>query len=121
MKFLLVTKEDAIVEAARKAYGTHYELRHCQSWEEALEKAEGVDLMFVDLIATLREEGRIQGYEDFAHAKMAHEVAAAIPLVVIAAPPEYELDAMVGWPNFVFAMVKRPITDRFFRMASGWV
>lgn len=121
MKFLLVTKDEAIVSAAKAAYGTHYELRVHEDWETALEQCAGIDLMFVDLVATLREEGRIQGYEDFAHAKMAHERAAVIPLVVIAPPPDYDLDAMVGWPNFVMAMVKRPITDRFFRMASGWV
>lgn len=121
MKFVLVTHDEEIIAAAQKAYGTHYELKVCSDWNVAMSDLDGVDLMFVDLLATLKEPGRIQGYEEFAMAKMTDEKASRIPLVVFAPPSDYELDAMVGWPNFVFAMVRRPITDRLFRQASGWV
>lgn len=121
MKFLLVTKDKDVAAAAATAYGTHYGLLVYEEWSEALNHCEGVDMIFVDLVATLKEPGKIEGYEQFAFAKMAHDVAAPIPLVVIAPPSDYELDAMVGWPNFLFAMVRRPVTERLFRQASGWV
>ena len=121
MNFVLVTKDQAIVEAAKNAYGTHYGLKVFETWAPALENLQGVDLMFVDILATLTEAGRIEGYEAFAAAKMAHETAGPVPLVVIAAPSDYEMDAMVGWPGFIFAMVRRPITEKLFRQASGWV
>ncbi|MBN8690713.1 MAG: hypothetical protein J0L72_07970 [Armatimonadetes bacterium] len=121
MKFVLVTKEKEIILAAEKAYGTHYQLKVHDHWGPALEDASDADLMFVDLIATLTEPGKIKGYEDFAEAKMSHEKSCGTPLVVFAPPADYELDSMVGYPNFLFAMVRRPITDRFFRQASGWV
>jgi len=121
MKFVLVTKDAQIEEAAQNAYRGRDELLVYQDWAEALEAAGNADLMFVDLIATLRQAGKIEGYEEFAYAKMQHEKAATIPLVVIAPPAEYELDGMVGWPNFVFAMVRRPVQERLFRQASGWV
>lgn len=121
MKFILVSHDKEIIQAARKAYGNHYALDVFDGWEAALESCEGVDLMFVDLISTLKEPGKIEGYEDFAHAKMGHASASKIPLVVFAPPADYELDAMVGYPNFVFAMVRRPVQERLFRQASGWV
>lgn len=121
MNFVLVTKDAAIAEAAAKAYGTHYGLKVYEDWREALENLEGVDLMFMDLIAALEEPGKVEGYEQFASAKMAHPVGADIPLVVFQPPADYEIDAMVGWPDFVFAMVRRPVTERLFRQASGWV
>ncbi len=121
MKFVLVTKDKEVAAAAATAYGSHYGLAVYEEWKDALNACEGADLLFVDLIATLKESGKVEGYEEFAFAKMAHEVAKTTPLVVIAPPPEYELDAMVGWPNFLFAMVRRPVTERLFRQASGWV
>lgn len=121
MTFALISKKPEIVAMAKSAYGSHYCLKVFGDWQSALEASEGTDLMFVDLVSTLTEPGRIQGYEDFAHAKMAHPVASGIPLVVIQPPQDYELDAMVGWPNFVFAMVRQPVSERLFRQASGWV
>ena len=121
MKFVLVTRDKDIAAAAATAYGSHYTLSVFEDWSEALNHTAGVDMIFVDLIATLKEPGKIEGYEQFAFAKMAHEEASPIPLVVIAPPSDYELDAMVGWPNFLFAMVRRPVTERLFRQASGWV
>lgn len=79
------------------------------------------DLMFVDLLATLREPHKIEGYEEFAMGKMAHETARDVPLVLISPPDDYELDFMAGWPNFVFAHVRRPVTYKIFRRASTWV
>lgn len=121
MTFALISKNPEIVAMAKSAYGTHYCLKVFSEWQAALEDSDGTDLMFVDLVSTLVDPGRIKGYEDFAHAKMGHPVAAAIPLVVIQPPHDYDLDAMVGWPNFVFAMVKQPVSERLFRQASGWV
>lgn len=121
MKFVLVTRDESIIQAAKTAYGTHYELRLFDHWQEALEASGDANLIFVDLIATLKEPGKIDGYEEFALAKMSHPEAKPIPLVVIAPPNDYELDSMVGWPDFLFAMVRRPVTDRLFRQASGWV
>lgn len=121
MRFVLVTGDSSVAKAAEGAYGTHYELQIYSDWGAALENCKGANLIFVDLLATLNEPGKIQGYEEFAHAKMGHPVASEIPLVVIAPPADYELDAMVGWPGFVFAMVRRPVSERIFRQASGWV
>jgi ureidoglycolate hydrolase len=38
-----------------------------------------------------------------------------------AGPEGYELDFMVGWPNFVFANVRKPVTYKIFRRASTWI
>ncbi len=121
MKFVLVTEDDAITSAAKKAYGDHYGLKVFSHWKDGLEACDGADLLFVDLVSTLKEPGKIEGYEEFAQQKMSHPVANTVPLVVIAPPMDYELDAMVGWPNFLFAMVRRPVDERLFRQASGWV
>lgn len=121
MKFLLVTKEKEMEEAARKGFHPSDELIVYENWEEALENSEGSDMMFVDLIATLKEPHKIAGYEDFAAAKMDSAVANAIPLVLISAPDDYELDFMSGWPNFVFGHIRRPVTEKIFRRASTWI
>lgn len=52
---------------------------------------------------------------------MSHPVAAGIPLVLVAPPDGYELDFMAGWPDFVFAHIRRPVTAKIFRRASTWV
>lgn len=121
MKFVLITKDDAIGSAARAAFPPGDALLVFESWEDALDSAEGADLIFVDQIATLREPHKVAGYEAFATAKMAHEKASKVPLVLIAPPPEYEMDSVVGWPDFVFAHVRHPITDKTFRRAATWV
>jgi hypothetical protein len=121
MKFVLVTKEQEIVSAAQKAYGTHYQLSVYEDWIQALESCSDADALVVDLLATLEKPNKIDGYEKFALAKMAHDSAKTVPLIVISQPPEYELDSMVGWPNFLFAMVRRPVSERTFRQISGWV
>ena len=121
MKFLVITKDPEIEEAARKGFHPTDAMVSFADWKEALDKAAGVDMMFVDLVATLREPHKIAGYEDFANAKMLHAVAKDIPLVLIAAPDDYELDFMTGWPNFVFGHVRRPVTEKIFRRASTWI
>jgi hypothetical protein len=42
-------------------------------------------------------------------------------LVLIAAPDDYELDFMTGWPDFVFGHLRRPVTEKIFRRASTWI
>ncbi len=121
MKFLVITKDPEIEDAARKGFHPSDEMVAYADWVEALENAEGVDLMFVDLLATLNEPHKIAGYEEFAMAKMGHPVADVVPLVLFSPPDDYELDFMTGWPNFVFGHVRRPITEKIFRRASTWI
>lgn len=121
MKFLVITKDPEVEEAARKGFHPSDEMVAFADWSEALENCEGVDMMFVDLISTLIEPHKIAGYEEFAEAKMAHPVAKDIPLVLVAAPDDYELDFMTGWPNFVFGHVRRPVNEKIFRRASTWI
>jgi hypothetical protein len=121
MKFVLITREEAIVEAARLAFPPSDVLAVFADWAPALDACEGADLLFVDLVATLETPHRIAGYEKFAQAKMSHAVASTVPLVLIAPPADYELDFMSGWPDFVFAHVRRPVSDKTFRRASTWV
>jgi len=121
MKFVLITKDPEVAAAAREGFHPSDECLVFENWSDALNAAEGADLMFVDLIATLIEPNKIAGYEQFAHAKMDHPVAATTPLVLIAPPEEYELDFMAGWPNFVFGHVRRPVNYKIFRRASTWV
>ncbi len=106
---------------AREGIHPSDELVHFTNWKDALAACEGADLMFVDLIATLEEPGRIAGYESFAMAKMAHPTAAGVPLVVISPPTDYELDFMAGWPDFVLGHLQRPVNVKIFRRASTWV
>lgn len=121
MKFLLITKEKELEDAARKGFHPDDELLVFEDWEEALAQSDGVDMFFVDLVSTLKEPHKIAGYEDFAAAKMDSPVASGIPLVLISAPEDYELDFMSGWPNFVFGHIRRPVTDKIFRRASTWI
>lgn len=121
MKFVLVTKDRAIVKATEGAFQPDDELLVFDDWQQALESCGGADLIFVDLVATLETPHRIAGYEKFAHAKMAHPVAGPVPLVLIPQPENYSLDFVVGWPNFVFAHMRRPLTYKLFRRASTWV
>ncbi len=121
MKFVLVTKDPDIREATKGAFQPEDTLAVHDEWEKALDDCEGADLMFVDLLATLATPHKIAGYEAFAEAKMDHPVAGAVPLVLIGQPDDYELDFLVGYPNFVFANLRRPITFKVLRRASTWV
>ena len=121
MRFLLITNDDELRLLAREGLHPSDELQTRANWKEALEACADVDLMFVDLLATLDEPGRIAGYERFAMAKMDHPVASAVPLVLISPPEKYELDFMAGWPDFVLGHIQRPVTVKVFRRASTWV
>ncbi len=121
MKFVLLTNDSTMVESAKEGFHPSDTFESYEDVELALNACDGTDLLFVDLLATLDEPNKIAGYERFAHAKMAHEVAATVPLVLIAPPENYELDFMTGWPDFVFAHIRRPVSAKIFRRASTWV
>ena len=121
MKFVLITQDAEIEAAAREGFHPSDETLCFGSWSEALDHARGADLLFVDLVATLEEPHKIAGYERFAEAKMSHDEAKDIPLVLISPPDDYELDFMAGWPDFVFGHIQRPVTYKIFRRASTWV
>jgi len=121
MRFLLITKDDEMRAVAREGLHPSDDLVTHGKWAEALEACAGADMMFVDLIATLDEPGKIAGYERFATAKMGHPTASSVPVVLIGAPPDYELDFMAGWPDFVLGHIQRPVSVKLFRRASTWV
>lgn len=121
MRFVVVTKDKAIVTAAKEGFHPKDVVVPCPDWTEGLEACKKADMIFVDILATLSEPHKIAGYERFARAKMTHPVAVNTPLVVIAPDKDYELDFMSGWPDFVFAHLPRPIDCRVFRRASTWV
>lgn len=123
MKYVLLTKEEAIKDAflSPESFLPSDTLTVFEDWKEALDASSDADMIFVDLIATLNDPGKIAGYEEFAMAKMAHETAKDVPLVLIAAPADYDIDFMVGWPDFVFAQLQRPVTTKIFRRASTWI
>jgi hypothetical protein len=121
MKFVLVTKDKEMAAEAKKGFHPSDKLQVFAEWSEALDACKGADLLFIDLVATLEKPHKIAGYEKFGEAKMAHKHASVVPLVLISPPEGYELDFMVGWPNFVFANVRKPVTYKIFRRASTWV
>ena len=121
MRFVLITNDTDIAEAAQSAFPATDTLIVTDRWSDGLDSCDGADLIFVDLIAVLETPHKIAGYEKFAHAKMAHAKANHTPLVLISPAADYELDFMTGWPNFVFAHVRRPISDKIFRRAATWV
>lgn len=121
MKFVFITRDREIIKATKAAFQPEDETLIFDRWRAALDACEDADLLFVDLIATLDVPHKIAGYEKFAHEKMGHQVAASVPVVLIAQPDDYELDFIAGFPNFVFAHIRRPITYKILRRASTWV
>lgn len=121
MHFVLLTKDSDLVVAAKEGFHPSDTFASFEEWPAALDACQEADLLFVDLLATLDEPHKIAGYERFAQAKMVHEGAKDVPLVLIAPEDDYELDFMAGWPNFVFAHVRRPVNAKIFRRASTWV
>lgn len=121
MRFVLITKDESLIEAAKQGLHPSDQLDIYEDWGYGLEQCPGADLMFIDLLATLCRPHEIQGYEDFAEAKMANGGAASVPLVLIGAGESYKLDFMVGWPNFLVGHLQRPVDYRQFRRASTWV
>lgn len=121
MKFVVITQDQDVAEAACRGFDPADECRIHEEWPAGLDEAGDADMLFVNLLATLSEPHKIAGYEEFAAAKMAHPAANKVPLVLIAPPDEYDLDFMAGWPDFVFAHLRRPITYKVFRRASTWI
>jgi hypothetical protein len=123
MKYVIVTQDEEVAEAAKSpaAFPPMDKVIVCKDWQKALDQCDGADMIFVDLLATLDEPHKIAGYERFAHAKMNHEAAKDVPLVLIAAPKDYDIDFMVGWPDFMIGQLPRPVTDKLFRRASTWI
>jgi hypothetical protein len=123
MTYILVTRNPEIKDAflSPEAFLPSDTLKPFEDWQDALKETGGADMMFVDLISTLLEPNKIEGYEQFAEAKMADPAANEVPLVLIAAPADYELDFMVGYPDFVFAQIPQPVTAKIFRRASTWI
>ena len=121
MKFILITRDPEVEAAAREGFHPGDECLTFAEWRPALEACGDADLVFVDILATLEEPHKIAGYERFAVTKMEHPVAKDIPLVLIGAAPDYELDFMAGWPGFVLGHVPRPVSYKVFRRASTWV
>lgn len=123
MKFIVITQDEEMAAAAkaRNAFPPDDEVIVEGDWEKALGLCDGADLVFVDMVATLDEPHKVAGYERFAYAKMADPRAQGVPLVLIAPPDGYEMDFIAGWPDFVFAYLPRPVTEKIFRRASTWV
>ena len=61
MKFVLVTKDKEVVKATNGAFQPDDELLVFAAWEEALEACNDVDILFVDLIATLAVPHKVAG------------------------------------------------------------
>lgn len=121
MKFVLITADEEMVREAKEGFHPSDTFESHSDWEAGLNACEKADLLFVDLLATLEEPHKIAGYEKFAHAKMGHPIAKETPLVLISPPDDYDLDFMAGWPDFVYANVRRPINYKIFRRASTWI
>jgi hypothetical protein len=121
MKFVVITKDPRVREAAQEGFHPADRSEFYTDWREALEACFAADMLFVDLLAVLTEPHKIAGYEAFALAKMEHPIAKGVPLVLISVPPDYDLDFMVGWQGFVYGYVSRPVTYRIFRRASTWI
>lgn len=118
-RYILLSRDPAIAATAREALGA--EIAVLDRWQDALEAAAEAKVLIVDLIATLNPPHKIQGYEEFALAKMQHPTARGVPIVLISPPDDYELNAMIGWPDFLAANVRRPITRDLFRRVANWV
>lgn len=123
MKYVLLTQDSEIADAARSpsAFPPSDTLKVHKDGDKALADCADADMIFVDLLATLKEPHKIAGYEEFAMKKMGDPKAKDVPLVLIGAPDDYELDFMTGWPDFVFAHLRRPVTEKIFRRASTWI
>lgn len=115
MKLVFITKDPTIIETAKVAFRLDEELFFYEDWQLALDHCKNAELLFVDLEATLEEPHKIAGYERFAMEKMRHPIAKSVKVVLIAPEPEYTLDFMAGWPDFVFAHFRKPVHEKIFR------
>ncbi len=121
MKYVLITKDEELVEQSKKAFQSDDVVEIYSDWKQALECSADADLIFVDLICTLEEPHKIAGYEKFAQAKLSHAEVKKVPTVLISPPADYELDFMAGFPDLVFAYLRRPMSEKLFRRASTWI
>lgn len=121
MKIVLISNDPDLITPAQEAFEKTDELHVFANWQDGLDFSKGAELIIVDLLATLETPHEIAGYERFAEAKMSHKFANSIPLVLIAAPDDYDLDSMVGWPGFLHGLVRRPVSMKVFRRISTWV
>ncbi|MFW5697968.1 MAG: hypothetical protein ACOCX1_05380, partial [Fimbriimonadaceae bacterium] len=63
MKFVLITRDPEVRQAAERCYDSQGELLTFEDWREALDACKGTNMLFVDLVATLTEPHKIAGYE----------------------------------------------------------
>jgi len=121
MRFVLVSRDADVITAATEAFERFGTLEIYGDWQEGLAAAPGCDLMFVDQLATLEEPHKIAGYEKFAGAKMNDPKAKDVKLVLITPLESYELDFVVGWPDFLFAKLPRPVSSKMLLRMSTYV
>ncbi len=123
MRYVLFSSDLEIISAFKspEAFFPGEDLVVTKTREETIAACAGADMLFVDLVATLDEPNRIAGYETFHSMIVEDAVANAVPLVLISTPHDYDLDFMVGWPDFVFANMPRPVSPKLFRRASTWI
>ena len=57
MKFLVITKDPEVETAAKEGFHPTDETIVFEDWHQALEACEGVDMLFVDLLATAQNRG----------------------------------------------------------------
>ncbi|MBL8088208.1 MAG: hypothetical protein JNM85_09095 [Chthonomonas sp.] len=121
MKLVFITDDNEVIKTTKDAYRLGEEVVIHADWHAGLDACDGADMIFVDLVTTLADPHKIAGYEQFAAAKMAHPVASKVPLVLIAPEPEYELDFMAGWPDFVFTHIRKPVNEKIFRRVVTYI
>lgn len=123
MRYVLLSTDPEIIEAFRspEAFFASDDLVVTDSPAECVQACVGADMLFVDLVATLEDPHKIAGYENFYSLISSDQIAKAVPLVLISLPTDYDIDFMVGWPDFVFANMPRPVTPKLFRRASTWI
>lgn len=122
MRYVLFSSDPEIIEAFQspEAFLPSDTLFVAKDRQEAVRLGAAADMMFVDLIATLDEPHKIAGYEAF-HDLMVENLVTNVPVVLISPPADYDIDFMVGWPDFVFANMPRPVSSKLFRRASTWI
>jgi hypothetical protein len=121
MKYVVITKDEEVKEACKRAFYPDDYVTITSDWREGLAAGAQTDLMFVDLLATLEQPGRIAGYEKFAEVKMADPISGPVPLVLIWPPEDYQLDFMTGYPDFISQHIRRPVTYQVVRRATTYI
>ncbi|HRJ26882.1 MAG TPA: hypothetical protein PLO61_05170 [Fimbriimonadaceae bacterium] len=112
MKIVFITQDPEVRAVAERSFPATEELHFFENWSQGLEACQGATLLYVDQEATLESPHKIAGYERFAEAKMGHPVAGPVKVVLISPPSDYELDFVVGWPDFLFQRIGKPLTKQ---------